>query len=171
MARQGLKAGREVSTLLASKLSIVGMISSVGLTMFPFILPSSIDPNSSLSVWDSSSSHLTLFVMLVSTVIFLPLILMYTAWVYKVSVGQGQRRRHYPAWQHALLISDCRITLTPFYRSSLMWYFTWILGLSVAVLFAVVNAVWLEVQDDNDWHDVHLQNDTAGTQNNVTRID
>ncbi len=52
-----------------------------------------------------------------------------------------------------------------------MWYFTWILGLSVAVLFAVVNAVWLEVQDDNDWHEVHLQNDTAGTQNNVTRID
>ena len=52
-----------------------------------------------------------------------------------------------------------------------MWYFTWILGLSVAVLFAVVNAVWLEVQDDNDWHEVHLQNDVAGTQNNVTRID
>ena len=88
MARQGLKAGREVSTLLASKLSIVGMISSVGLTMFPFILPSSIDPNSSLSVWDSSSSHLTLFVMLVSTVIFLPLILMYTARVYKVLWGK-----------------------------------------------------------------------------------
>ena len=52
-----------------------------------------------------------------------------------------------------------------------MWYFTWILGLSVAVLFAGVHAVWLEVQDDNDWHEVHLQNDTARTQNNVTRID
>ena len=38
-----------------------------------------------------------------------------------------------------------------------MWYFTWILGLAVAVLFAVVNAVWLEVQDDNDWHDERLQ--------------
>lgn len=88
MARQGLKAGRELSTLLASKLSIVGMISSVGLTMFPFILPSTIDPNSSLSVWDSSSSHLTLFVMLVSTVLFMPLILMYTAWVYKVLWGK-----------------------------------------------------------------------------------
>ena len=52
-----------------------------------------------------------------------------------------------------------------------MWYFTWILGLSVAVLFAVVNAVWLEVQDDNDWHEEHLQSDVAGTQNNVPRID
>lgn len=38
-----------------------------------------------------------------------------------------------------------------------MWYFTWILGLAVAVLFAVVNAMWLEVQDDNDWHEQRLQ--------------
>lgn len=30
-----------------------------------------------------------------------------------------------------------------------MWYFTWILGLSVAVLFAVVNAIWLELQEDD----------------------
>ncbi|MBN9673558.1 cytochrome d ubiquinol oxidase subunit II [Roseibium aggregatum] len=84
----GLKAGREVSTLLASKLAIFGMISTVGLTMFPFILPSTIDPRSSLTVWDSSSSHLTLFVMLVATVIFMPLILAYTAWVYKVLWGK-----------------------------------------------------------------------------------
>jgi hypothetical protein len=35
--------------------------------MFPFILPSSIDPRASLTVWDSSSSHLTLFIMLVVT--------------------------------------------------------------------------------------------------------
>ncbi len=84
----GLRAGREVSTLLFSKLSIIGVISSVGLTMFPFILPSSIDPRSSLLVWNASSSHLTLFIMLVCTIIFLPLILAYTAWVYKVLWGK-----------------------------------------------------------------------------------
>ena len=84
----GLRAGREVSTLLFSKLSILGVISSVGLTMFPFILPSSIDPRSSLLVWNASSSHLTLFIMLVCTIIFLPLILAYTAWVYKVLWGK-----------------------------------------------------------------------------------
>lgn len=88
LALRGLQAGKEISTLLWSKLSIVGMISSVGLSMFPFILPSSIDPRSSLTVWDSSSSHLTLFVMLFSTVIFLPIILLYTAWVYKVLWGK-----------------------------------------------------------------------------------
>jgi cytochrome d ubiquinol oxidase subunit II len=88
LALMGLRAGREVSTLLASKLAIFGMISSVGLTMFPFILPSSSDPKSSLTVWNASSSHLTLFIMLVVTVIFLPLILMYTAWVYRVLWGK-----------------------------------------------------------------------------------
>ncbi|MDF1874006.1 cytochrome d ubiquinol oxidase subunit II [Vannielia sp.] len=84
----GLRAGREVSTLLVSKMAILGVISSVGLTMFPFIMPSSSDPQSSLTVWNSSSSHLTLFVMLVATVIFMPLILIYTAWVYKVLWGK-----------------------------------------------------------------------------------
>jgi len=88
LAVLGLRAGREVSTLLWSKLAITGIISSVGLTMFPFILPSTVDPNSSLTVWDASSSHLTLFVMLVMTVIFMPIILAYTAWVYKVLWGK-----------------------------------------------------------------------------------
>ncbi|OAN82424.1 cytochrome d ubiquinol oxidase subunit II [Jannaschia sp. EhC01] len=88
MAVRGLMAGREVSTLLWSKLGITGVISSVGLTMFPFILPSTVDPNSSLTVWDASSSHQTLFIMLMVTAIFMPLILMYTAWVYKVLWGK-----------------------------------------------------------------------------------
>ncbi len=88
LAVSGLRASREVGTLLWSKMGILGIISSVGLTMFPFILPSSTDPRSSLTVWDSSSSHLTLFVMLVMTIIFMPLILAYTAWVYKVLWGK-----------------------------------------------------------------------------------
>lgn len=88
LACLGLRAGREISTLLASKLAIFGMIASVGLTMFPFILPSSSDPKSSLTVWNASSSHLTLFIMLVVTAIFLPLIMLYTAWVYKVLWGK-----------------------------------------------------------------------------------
>jgi len=84
----GMRAGREGSTLLWSQLGITGIISSVGLTMFPFILPSNVDPKSSLTVWDASSSHQTLFVMLVVTAIFMPLILAYTAWVYKVLWGK-----------------------------------------------------------------------------------
>ncbi|SCB08083.1 cytochrome d ubiquinol oxidase subunit II [Rhizobium multihospitium] len=79
---------REVTVLLFSKLAIFGIISTVGLSMFPFILPSSLDPRSSLTVWDASSSHLTLFIMLVVTIIFLPIVLAYTAWVYRVLWGK-----------------------------------------------------------------------------------
>jgi cytochrome d ubiquinol oxidase subunit II len=81
-------ARREVTVLLFSKLAIFGIISTVGLSMFPFILPSSLDPRSSLTVWDASSSHLTLFIMLVVTIIFLPIVLAYTAWVYRVLWGK-----------------------------------------------------------------------------------
>lgn len=79
---------RELVPISLSKLGIIGVISSVGLVMFPFIMPSSTHPDSSLSVWDSSSTHFTLFVMLVATVIFLPIILAYTAWVYSVIWGK-----------------------------------------------------------------------------------
>jgi len=78
----------EGPTMLFSSLSIAGIILSVGASMFPFILPSSVQPQASLTVWDASSSHLTLFIMLVSTCIFLPLVLAYTSWVYKVLWGK-----------------------------------------------------------------------------------
>jgi len=84
----GLRAGSETLTFLGSKFSVVGIISTVGVSMFPFILPSSIDPASSLTVWNSSSSHTTLFIMLVVTVVFLPIVLAYTAWAFKVMWGR-----------------------------------------------------------------------------------
>ena len=56
--------------------------------MFPFILPSASEPNGSLTAWDSSSSQMTLFIMLIAVVIFLPIVLAYTAWVYKVMYGK-----------------------------------------------------------------------------------
>jgi cytochrome d ubiquinol oxidase subunit II len=80
-------------TLLSSGLSVLGIIATVGLAMFPFILPSSIDPRSSLTVWDASSSHLTLFIMLVSTGIFLPIIALYTTWVYRVLWGKVDEKQ------------------------------------------------------------------------------
>ncbi|OWV89401.1 cytochrome d ubiquinol oxidase subunit 2 [Rhizobium sp. N122] len=83
-----MRARREVMTLLFSTVAILGIISTVGLSMFPFILPSSLDPRSSLTVWDASSSHMTLFIMLVVSAIFLPIIFAYTAWVYKVLWGK-----------------------------------------------------------------------------------
>jgi cytochrome d ubiquinol oxidase subunit II len=88
LALLGLQRRWEGWTMIFSSLSIAGIVLSVGASMFPFILPSSIQPQASLTVWDASSSHLTLFIMLVCTCIFLPLILAYTSWVYNVLWGK-----------------------------------------------------------------------------------
>ncbi|WP_374636408.1 cytochrome d ubiquinol oxidase subunit II [Paracoccus sp. (in: a-proteobacteria)] len=88
MAWRGMGGRAERSPLVWAQLAVFGMIASVGLVMFPFILPSNTAPDSSLSVWDASSSHQTLFVMLVGGAIFLPLIMVYTAWVYRVLRGK-----------------------------------------------------------------------------------
>ncbi|MCW5589157.1 MAG: cytochrome d ubiquinol oxidase subunit II [Legionellales bacterium] len=73
---------------LSSGISILGIILTVGFSMFPFLLPSTTNPNMSLIVWDASSSQSTLFIMLVATLILLPIVLMYTSWVYYVLRGK-----------------------------------------------------------------------------------
>lgn len=73
---------------VASAIAVAGTIFSVGLALFPFLLPSSLDARSSLTVWDASSSRTTLWLMLLATALFLPLILAYTAWVYRVLRGR-----------------------------------------------------------------------------------
>ncbi|WP_246796030.1 cytochrome d ubiquinol oxidase subunit II [Burkholderia perseverans] len=78
----------EKTAFIATGLMIVGVILTAGFSMFPFIMPSSLDPRSSLTVWDSTSSHLTLEVMLGAVIVFLPLILIYTSWVYRVMRGK-----------------------------------------------------------------------------------
>jgi cytochrome bd ubiquinol oxidase subunit II len=73
---------------ISSSLVLTAIILTAGISMFPFIIPSSISLNSSLTVWDSSSSQPTLNVMLWVTVFFLPLILFYTSWVFRVLRGK-----------------------------------------------------------------------------------
>jgi cytochrome d ubiquinol oxidase subunit II len=73
---------------IASAISVAGVVATAGVSMFPFILPSSLDPRSSLTVWDSSSSQLTLQVMLIAAVIFVPIIIAYTSFVYSVLRGR-----------------------------------------------------------------------------------
>jgi cytochrome d ubiquinol oxidase subunit II len=56
--------------------------------MFPFVMPSSTSLASSLTVWDSVSSHLTLGIMFWVTLIFMPMIIFYTSWAYSVMRGK-----------------------------------------------------------------------------------
>ncbi len=80
--------GRQLTAFLFSSLALAGIIFTAGISMFPFIMPSSIDANSSLTVWDAVSSKKTLGIMFFVTVIFLPIILLYTSWVYRVLRGK-----------------------------------------------------------------------------------
>jgi len=81
-------SGRTLAAFVASSLAILGVIGTAGVSLFPFVMPSSSDLRSSLTVWDSVSSHLTLSIMLWATLIFMPLIIIYTSWAYKVMAGK-----------------------------------------------------------------------------------
>jgi cytochrome bd ubiquinol oxidase subunit II len=88
-------------TFVMSALAVAGIIATAGLSLFPFLLPSSTHPAMSLTVWDSSSSQATLFVMLLATAIFLPIVLAYTAFALRVMRGKvrladvARRDSHY----------------------------------------------------------------------------
>lgn len=83
-----LMARRTLAGFVASALAMVGVIGTAGGSMFPFIMPSSSMPNASLTVWDSVSSHLTLGIMFWATMIFMPMIVLYTGWAYRVMRGK-----------------------------------------------------------------------------------
>ncbi len=88
IAMQLAAAGRTLPAFVASSLAIVGVIGTAGASLFPFVMPSSSAPGASLTVWDSVSSHLTLNIMLWATLIFMPVIVLYTGWAYKVMAGK-----------------------------------------------------------------------------------
>lgn len=84
----GLRMRNGAIALSGSGLGVAGIVATPGVAMFPFILPSSLNPNASLTVWDASSSHLTLFIMLCVVVVFVPIVLTYTGWAYRVMWGR-----------------------------------------------------------------------------------
>lgn len=83
---------RTLAAFIASSLAMAGIIGTAGVAMFPFVMPSSSAPASSLTVWDSVSSHLTLSLMFWATLIFMPLIIFYTGWAYRVMAGKVTER-------------------------------------------------------------------------------
>ena len=73
--------------LYAHCLTITGYLATAGLSLFPFVLPSSSNPNHSLTIWDATSSHATLNMMFWVVVFFLPIVLGYTFFMYRVLRG------------------------------------------------------------------------------------
>ena len=83
-----LAAKKYLLAFVGNSLTIAGIIGTTGVSMFPFILPSSLDPNVSLTVWDASSSKTTLIIMTFVAAVFVPIVLAYTGWVYRVLRGK-----------------------------------------------------------------------------------
>ncbi|WP_325809732.1 MULTISPECIES: cytochrome d ubiquinol oxidase subunit II [unclassified Cocleimonas] len=80
-------------------MSMFGIILTGAFSLFPFILPSSVNPSHSLTIWDAASSELTLSIMLFATLLFVPIILIYTVWCYvklwgKYSVEDIRAKQH-----------------------------------------------------------------------------
>ena len=81
-------AGKGALAFVSSSLTMAGIILTAGFSMFPFIMPSSLNPAHSLTIWDATSSQNTLSVMLVAAVIFVPIVLGYTIWTYIKMFGR-----------------------------------------------------------------------------------
>ncbi|MDW6092681.1 cytochrome d ubiquinol oxidase subunit II [Vibrio rhizosphaerae] len=73
---------------IASSLTNAGIIFTAGFAMFPFIMPSSLAPSNSLTMWDSTSSELTLQLMTGIAFVMVPIILGYTCWTYYKMFGR-----------------------------------------------------------------------------------
>lgn len=76
--------GRHTTAFVTSAVMIAFTIATAGFALFPFLLPSSLKPDHSLTVWDASSSQMTLWLMTIAAAIFVPIVISYTSWVYHI---------------------------------------------------------------------------------------
>jgi cytochrome d ubiquinol oxidase subunit II len=83
-----LRLGRPGMAFLSSALLQAATILTAGTSLYPFLMPSSTHPDQGLTLWDASSSAKTLRIMLVAVIVFLPMVLAYTAWVFRVLKGR-----------------------------------------------------------------------------------
>ncbi len=72
----------------ASALTIVGATFFGVIGLFPNLFPSSLNPRYSLTAYNASSSPLTLKIMLVVVIIFIPVVIGYQIWAYNLFKGK-----------------------------------------------------------------------------------
>ncbi|MGA5517025.1 cytochrome d ubiquinol oxidase subunit II [Streptomyces pseudogriseolus] len=78
------QAGREGWSFTLSGVTIVATVAMFFLTLFPNVMPSTLNPEWSLTVTNASSSPYTLKIMTWLAVIATPLVLLYQGWTYWV---------------------------------------------------------------------------------------
>ncbi|WP_042266864.1 cytochrome d ubiquinol oxidase subunit II [Paraburkholderia heleia] len=83
-----IRAGRASLAWWLGALAWIGVIGTAGVSLFPFLMPSSSDPSQSLTVWNAVSSRNTLMWMSGWTAVFMPAIIAYTSWAFYVMRGK-----------------------------------------------------------------------------------
>ena len=83
-----LRLGRARRAFLASSVLVGSMVALAGASLFPRLVPSLTDPAYSLTIHNSSSTQRTLAVMLVIALIGMPLVIGYTAVIYRIFRGK-----------------------------------------------------------------------------------
>jgi len=82
------KAGKYLHAFLSSAAAIASLIALMGIGLFPRMVPSSMNPDWSLTIYQHSSTPLTLKTMLIIALIGVPLMLIYTSFVYRAFGGK-----------------------------------------------------------------------------------
>jgi len=83
-----LLSHRNKTAMLASCTIVGGLMGLAGAGLFPRLLPSITDPSASLTIYNASSTPRTLTAMLVIALIGMPLVIGYTAFIYKAFRGK-----------------------------------------------------------------------------------
>ena len=82
------RAGKYLRSFVASSVSIASVMGLAAVCLFPRMVPSSLDLAHSLTIYNASSTPRTLTVMLVIALVGMPMVIAYTAYVYKVFAGK-----------------------------------------------------------------------------------
>lgn len=85
-----LKKANDTRAFWMSSLAFLGLWGIVGTIHFPNMVNASNDPSLSLTIYNASSSELTLKVMLIIALIGMPFVIGYTIYLYKVFRGKVQ---------------------------------------------------------------------------------
>ncbi len=88
MIKQALSKGKDALTFYMSSLSFVGLWGIVGAIHFPNLVKASNDPAFSLTIYNASSTQLTLTVMLIIAALGMPLVFLYTYYIFKIFKGK-----------------------------------------------------------------------------------
>jgi len=83
-----LRDGNLSRAFLSSAATMVGLMGTFAISLYPLMLPASNDPANSLTAFNASSSPLTLRIMLILVAIGLPVVIAYTCYIYRVFRGR-----------------------------------------------------------------------------------